>query len=801
TKDAFELLHFIASKRLALGRLVVVDATNVQAEARRGLLKLAKEHHVIPMVLVLNLPERVCLDRNRDRPNRNFGPHVVRNQCRQLRQSLKKLKREGFRQIHVFTSEQEIASVTIVRQPMWTDKRSEHGPFDIIGDVHGCFDETVALLELLGYTVERESDSGEHRYRVTPPHGRTAFFVGDLVDRGPNSPEVLRLVMDMVDDRVAMCVPGNHDVKLLKKLSGKKVNMAHGLAETIEQLDALPAEFIERIKSFLSDLISHFVLDDGKLVIAHAGMKESFQGRGSGAVRSFALYGETTGETDEYGLPIRYNWASEYRGQAMVVYGHTPIVEPQWLNNTLCIDTGCVFGGKLTALRYPEKELIQVPARAQYYEPVKPLRTEPTASLSAQHEQDDMLDIEDVLGKRHIHTQLGRTVIVQEEKALAALEVMSRFAVHPKWINYLPPTMSPSETSRREDFLEHPDEAFAYYAKERVSDVVCQEKHMGSRAIVQIARSQDAVKETFGIDTGEIGICYTRTGRRFFESPELEAAMLDRLQHAIEEAGLWEQLRTQWMTLDCELMPWSLKAKELIADQYAAVGSAGLNSVNASVAHLEKAADRGVDVKQLLGAQHERRALLAQYESAYRSYCWNVSSPDDLRLAPFHLLATDGQTHFDKDHRWHMETLANIAAGNDPMFVATAHRFIDLDNQAQRTAATDWWESLTSNGSEGMVVKPLAFITKGRNGIAQPALKCRGAEYLRIIYGPEYTRAFNLHHLRERRLGTKRRMAMQEFLLGIEGLERFVQHQPTRQVHECALGVLALESEPVDPRL
>jgi len=181
-------------------------------------------------------------------------------------------------------------------------------------------------------------------------------------------------------------------------------------------------------------------------------------------VRDFALYGETTGETDEFGLPVRYNWAAQYRGKAMVVYGHTSVPEPEWLNNTICVDTGCVFGGKLTALRYPEKELVSVPALQTYYEPSKPFlpADEKAPALTAQQQHDDVLDIEDVSGKRIISTGLYRNVTIREENSIAALEVMSRFATDPKWLIYLPPTMSPSETSRRPELREHPDEAFRF---------------------------------------------------------------------------------------------------------------------------------------------------------------------------------------------------------------------------------------------------------------------------------------------------------------------------------------------------
>ncbi|HXP43008.1 MAG TPA: polynucleotide kinase-phosphatase, partial [Candidatus Acidoferrales bacterium] len=474
TKDAFEVLHFIARKRLAAGRLTVVDATNVQPEARKPLVALAREFHVLPVAIVLNLPEKLCHERNQSRPDRQFGPHVVRNQSQQLRRSLRGLEREGFRHVFTLSTPEDVSSVGIVRQPLWNNLKHEHGPFDIIGDVHGCYDELTALLAQIGYKI----DSGPDGPKTTPPDGRKAVFVGDLVDRGPRIPDVLRLVMRMVDEGTALCVPGNHDMKLMKKLKGRDVQMTHGLADSVQQLDKESPEFKQAVIKFLDDLVSHYVFDDGKLVVAHAGMKEEMQGRGSGKVRDFALYGETTGETDDYGLPVRYNWAAEYRGTAMVVYGHTPIAEPEWLNRTINIDTGCVFGGKLTALRYPERELVSVPALHTYYESVKPFLAEDKSApaLTAQQQLDDLLDIEDVIGKRIINTRLNRTITIREENAITALEVMSRFASNPKWLIYLPPTMSPCETSRRDGLLEHPEDAFAYYLHEGVHKVVCEQK-------------------------------------------------------------------------------------------------------------------------------------------------------------------------------------------------------------------------------------------------------------------------------------------------------------------------------------
>lgn len=799
TNDAFDVLHYVARKRLAAARLTVVDATNVQPEARKPLIALAREFHVLPVAIVLNLPERICHERNQTRPDRQFGPHVVRNQSQQLRRSIRGLEREGFRHLFVLSSPEEVASAAVTRQPLWNNLRHEHGPFDIIGDVHGCYEELIKLLGLLGYQIE----IGSEVQTVTLPAGRKAVFVGDLVDRGPRTPDVLRLAMKMVEEGKAFCVPGNHDMKLLRKLKGRDVQLTHGLADSVEQLDREGPEFKQGVAKFLDSLVSHYVFDDGKLVVAHAGMKEEMQGRGSGKVRDFALYGETTGETDEYGLPVRYNWAAEYRGKAMVVYGHTPVAEPEWLNRTINIDTGCVFGGKLTALRYPEKELLSVPALQTYYEPVKPFIAETGAApaLTAQQQQDELLDIEDVLGKRIIQTRLHRNITIREENATTALEVMSRFAANPKWLVYLPPTMSPCETSKREGLLEHPEEAFAYYLHEGVHKVICEQKHMGSRAVAVICRDVDAARRRFGVTEGELGVCYTRTGRRFFNDPQLESEFLERLRLALTAADIWESLKTDWVCLDCELMPWSAKAQELLRRQYAPTGAAARAALPAAIAALTADAAATPEISQLVDQYRERKEVADLYVEAYRRYCWTVRSLADLKLAPFHLLASESAVHSAKDHVWHMNTLARICEVDPELLLATPFQVIDLTQSSDQERGIAWWQELTSAGGEGMVVKPIDFVAKGRKGLAQPAVKVRGREYLRIIYGPEYTLPHNLERLKSRGLGAKRSLALREFALGLESLERFVHKEPLRRVHECVFGVLALESEPVDPRL
>lgn len=798
TGDAFDLLHTIVRKRLARGRLTVVDATNVQPEARKTLIALAKEYHLFAEAIVFDLPERLCQDRNALRPDRQFGPHVIRNQSQQLRRSLRGLEREGIRHVFKLSSPEDVESTTVERQPLWNNRKAEHGPFDIIGDVHGCIDELVELMAKLGYTVESQGEE----YSVSVPEGRKLVFVGDLVDRGPGVVKVLRLVSGMVRAGQAFCVPGNHDMKLVRALRGKEVKRTHGLAETMAELEQESAEFRTAVASFLDGLVSHYLFDDGKLVVAHAGLKESMHGRGSGAVREFALFGETTGETDEFGLPVRYNWAADYRGKATVVYGHTPVPEALWLNNTVNIDTGCVFGGHLSALRYPERETLSVPAHRTYYEPARPfLPAKQETERSLQQTHDDVLDLADVMGKRLIDTRLKPKITIREENAIAALEIMSRFAVDPKWLIYLPPTMSPTETSRHPNLLEHPDEAFAFYRKEGIATVICEQKHMGSRAVVVLCRNESVSTTRFGVVNPSPGVVYTRTGRRFFPDEAIERQFLARVQEAAERAGLWAELATDWMCLDCELMPWSAKAQDLLRDQYAPVGTAGVQALRAEQEVLTRAMQRVPALEALAQHTADRFDAVERYVREYRQYCWTVNSLSDLKLAPFHLLASEGSVHTDKPHTWHMETLAKLCAADEGILLATPWRLVEVGDEASCAAAAGWWAEMTSQGREGMVVKPLQFIAEGRRGVTQPAMKCRGPEYLRIIYGPEYLLPENLERLRQRNVGAKRSLASREFALGIESLERFVRREPLRFTHECVFGVLALESEPVDPRL
>ncbi|ORM36546.1 polynucleotide kinase-phosphatase [Williamsia sp. 1135] len=776
TSDAFALLEFIAGKRLDRGRLTAIDATNVQPSSRKSLLALAKDHDVLPVAIVLDLPPAVALERNVSRPGRDFGAHVIKRQHDQLRRSLRSLKREEFRTIHVLDSAEAVAEASIVRTRLFNDQRDQHGPFDVIGDVHGCRAELETLLTSLGYLITRD-DSGRP-VDASHPAGRRAVFVGDLVDRGPDSAGVLRLVMGMVRSDSALCVSGNHKAKLVRALGRKDVKPTHGLQETLDQLATEDESFVSSVRRFCDGLVAHYVLDDGKLVVAHAGLKEKYHGRASGRVRAFALYGDTSGETDEFGMPVRYPWADDYRGSAMVLYGHTPVPETEWINNT-CLDTGCVFGGSLTALRYPEREVVSVPATTTYYEPVRP---------PAPPERDpEVLTLTDILGHRVIETRHMGRLSLREENAAGALEGMSRFAIAPAQLIYLPPTMSPVDSSSRDGVLEHPDEAFSHYAKRAVDRVICEEKHMGSRAIVRVAADGT-------------GVIYSRTGRAFFDA-DRQAVVLTRIADALARAGIWTELAASWLLLDTEMLPWTAKAEAMVRSQYAKVGAAATTSLPAAIDVLEAAAARGADVGDLLARTRSRAVNAERFVDSYRRYVQPIDNPLGIQVAPFQLLASDAGTYETRDHLWHLEIVDRLVDNDPELFRTTRRILVETTDGTSCAAGVAWWDDLTSGGGEGMVVKPLSNLVRGPKGLVQPGLKVRGPEYLRIIYGADYTDPNTLARLKQRNLGHKRSMALREYALGLEAVSRAVAGEPVWQVHQCVFGVLAMESEPVDPRL
>jgi protein phosphatase len=342
-----------------------------------------------------------------------------------------------------------------------------------------------------------------------------------------------------------------------------------------------------------------------------------------------------------------------------------------------------------------------------------------------------LLDLGRLLAKRDFQTSLVKHMFIKNGHAECAVEQLSRFAIDPRWLVYLPPTMSPPDTGPdsgwHKGVLEHPDQVFKYFRERGVKTLVAEEKHMGSRAIVIVCRNEAGAEAHFGVGDGRLGACYTRNGNAFFHDAQMEFEFIARMHRSLSASRFWNHHETNWVMLDCEIMPWSAKARGLLVKQYAPVAAAGRASLQAAIADLELAKERGLDVDASIARHHERLQCINLYQDAYRRYCWPVASLDHYKVAPFHILATEGQVHTDKNHLWHMNRIARVALYSDGLIIATPHRTVDLDDRQNCEAVTSWWTELTEAGGEGLVFKPFDFVTYDTEGQAvQPAVKCRG---------------------------------------------------------------------------
>lgn len=832
-EDAFAAMRFIAEKRLNRGLVTVLDATHVQAGALDYAMMTARDCYAQVNVIAFNYPESVIRERASKRTDRTVPLHVLDRHFRQMRITMKQLRKMRFGKVREYTDPTVVDNLKVERRKSVCDFRNWTGPFDIIGDVHGCYDELIELLVKLGYipvahvppmTVNpvyypetKLVNSEPVEVYWTHPQGRKVIFTGDLLDRGPKPVQAFEVARRMVQRGHALFVVGNHEDRLIRRLGKKRPEewlkdtsaLTHGLETTMVGLVGEPEADTKQRLAFIRDLPPHLVLDGGRLIVTHAAVKSEMLFKNTEPVRKFCQHGPVVpGAEDEFGLPVRIDWAKDYKGTARIVYGHYHVAEPRIENNAICIDTQAPSGGKLTAYRYPEDTFESVPAKQCYYvDPAYEAQKKKAAEEDAAKEgvrkayrDPDLLDIKALTDDRQVFTDFAGLVFWRPNEAAAALEQLSRSGVDPKWLIYLPPTMSPCETAPVEnDYLERPAEALDYFSKRGVKQVVCEEKHMGSRMIVVACRDEEAARRRFRV-SGGTGVCYSRLGRPFFRNPETEKRAVDTIRRAMDLTGMWEKLNTDWICLDGELLPWNAKAVDLLRNQYGATGASGEASLKAARDLLLKANDRGVSVLDIANRTADRLFTVRSFIQSYERYCWPVASFEDLRYAPFHIMATEGQVHIDKNHVWHVTSLRGLSIA-DPFLLGTNHIVVDT---ADGRDAEQWWSQLCElHGGEGMVVKSLDFIPgkDERQKAIQPMLKCRGKEYLRIIYGPEYTLPGNIERLRSRSTGRKRDLAMKEFALGIEGLKRFVGKESLTKVHQCVFGILAMECEPVDPRL
>lgn len=786
SKEAFSMLDSVVSARSRLNKLTFVDATHLHPDDRKRYIAIARKYHVPLIALVLDIPQDVLLARDTQRENPR-GKRRIKQQDQVFKREKRFLKKEGYTAIYYIN---ETNDITFMRRKNPIEQETEHG-LDIIGDIHGCYDEMIALLERLGY---QENEDGLYIH----PEGRKFLSIGDVMSRGPQSLHTMQFFLHHVQHQLAYMIDSNHGWKIARWLDGKKVTLQHGdekVAQEFEEYEvgygAEQAEVLKQnLKEFLLKAPSHYVFTKNgvpTLVCTHAGIKDEYIGKQSRDISDFCRYGDTD-VLDEKGKPKRKDWFVHHQTSTLIVWGHDPKPQPLLINNTINIDQGVVFGGKLTAFRYPEKEFVSVKAAKDYAQsPDNPLVEWEANRLNPPNIGKF------INGYSVLTEQLGE-VRIQQGIVKPAIDAISHDTIPIEQLIYIPPTMSPTPSaSVLGDFLEHPKEAIDYYRNQGITTMVAEKKHMGSRAVLFLFKNEAAAEKHTGFQT--LGTIYTRRGRRFFDAAT-ENQIVRRLNQDLQ--SYFDKYNTEFVLLDAEIMPWNLKARELISNQYAHV---------AEIAVLDRATLKG-KLEAVAGTNEELKAWLQEYEvkldhaktfkEVFQKYCWDVDGVSKIQIAPFHVLAHSSQTFFNQPHTWHMEVNRELAELST-IFVETEYKVIR--DEASEAEIIQWWEEMTSDGHEGIVIKPEFFIAENRGQLLQPAIKVRGRKYLNIIYGMDYLFPNNLERLKRRNTGKKQKLALKEFALGVEGIQRFVNGESLERVHECVLATLAMESDPVDPRL
>lgn len=787
---AFDAMDDVISKRCKLNKLTFIDATHLREDEHDKYLQMGKKYHVPVIAIVLNISETELLRRDMDRDFPR-GRNRIKQQYQHFKNSLRFIKKKPYRRVYLLGEDElQVLNTSRLENPLFIDVGTG---IDFIGDIHGCFDEFIEILSKLGY---QENDEGYYIH----PEGRKILSLGDVVSRGPKSIETLQFFQKLVAAGHAYMIDSNHGWKIARWLDGKNVKMAHGdenvAAEFEEYERKYGSEAAEKLKGQIKELLleakSHYIIRKNgvnAVVAVHAGIKDHYNGKQSPRISDFCRYGDSEG-LDENGKPIRKDWSISHKSSELILWGHDPKPQPLLVNNTLNIDQGLVFGGSLTAYRYPERQIVSVKAKQDYANvPDNPLKEWELKRLAAPN-------IMKFLEGYSVLTEQYGEIMIYDDGVKPALDDLSHFTVPLEDIVYLPPTMSPTpKPSRLEGYLEHPMEAFEYYQANGVDTMVVEKKHMGSRGILFLFKNKEIAKEYVGRET--LGIIYSRTGRTFFQK-ELQEQVVRVLNEDLVKSGYFEKYNTDFVLLDAEILPWNLKAKDLVLNQYAHVGEMALLDRHKLKDLLQQALESGKDVLSWVQENDMGIENAGVFNVVYQKYCWETEGLEGIQIAPFHTLAHSTETFFDKPHTWHMEKNKEFS-GISRLFLETEYRVVN--DEASMIAAIEWWEEMTEDGHEGFVVKPESYISRHKGKLLQPAIKVRGRKYLHIIYGIDYLLPENLTRLKKRNAGKKQRNALKEFSLGVEAVNRFVKRESLERVHECVLGILALEAEPIDPRL
>lgn len=787
--EAFAMMSNLLEARCRLNKLTVIDATHLYAEDRARYIELAKRHHLPIVGIIFDLEQNVLLERDKQRDNPR-GSRRVKQQFQVFKREKRSIKREGFTFARFVSNPEDVTVTRHLNNPLHV--AADQG-IDVIGDVHGCYEEMIELLEKLGY-AENEENLYVH------PEGRTFLSLGDIMSRGPASLKTIDFFIRHIDAGLARMIDSNHGWKVLRWLDGRNVSMKHGdelvVEEFLDYEETNGAEATNQFKSAVRELLkrapSHLILTKQGIptaVCTHAGIKDEFIGKSSPAISDFCRYGDSDG-MDAFGKPIRKDWTVHHKTKQLIIWGHDPKQRPLMNNETINIDQGVVFGGELTALRYPERQFVSVKAKRDYVQSEQnPLREQEAKRLNPPA-------IGKFLNGYTVMTEAFGPIKVSKASAIPSLDLVSHHTVPLEELMYIPPTMSPTpKPSALEDYLEHPKEAITYYRDLGVNRLIAEKKHMGSRGILLLFKDEKSARHYVGRET--LGTIYTRSGRRFFDI-EQEESVVNRLHQALTTNHYFETNQTDYVLLDAEILPWNLKARELIRNQYAHVAEQALLDREQILDRLKDGLGRLQGIDEWYEEYVQKLDHAQTFKEVFQAYCWDTKGLDAIKIAPFHVLAHSQETFFDKTHEWHMEQNRRFAEMDD-LFMETEYMIIE--DESTEAEVIRWWEEMTKAGHEGIVIKPDTFMAKVEGKLIQPAIKVRGRKYLHIIYGMDYLEPDNLKRLKNRNVSKKQKMALREFALGVEGIQRFVNKESLERYHECVLATLAMESEPVDPRL
>lgn len=799
SEGAFSLMKEALKLRAKKNKLTVIDATNLLPSDIFSYITIAKEQHVPISLAFFKLPLETILEQNqkREQPESEIR---IRKQYSSLKRiirkfdSERKLKKYNVHKAHYINSLEEL-EVEVLENPFVIPL--EQG-LDVLGDGHGLLESRLQLFEKLGYV---RSEDGLYRH----PNNRKFVYLNDEASRGSlpvesekygKYPSIAMMVSMKrhVEEGLAYAVDSNHNFKIWQWLKGKQVQMQNGNETVVEEFEAFEQEYGEEKTSalkeelglFLQSLPSHLIVEDRgvqRAVIVHGGIKDEYIGKDTLPIRDYCRFGDRK----------KREWKKEHRNKMLIVWGHEVHLASFEDNNTLNIDSGGYCGHFLTALRYPEMELVQEKVMKSF------VPDEENPILQQQKKRFNPPSYTKFLEDFEVTTAHGK-VFASKKYTKEALEFASTRMDRMEHAFYIPPTMSPTPTtSELADFLEHPKEAFEYYREKGVSHVVCQKKHMGSRAYITLYKTEEVAKEYTNIKT--LGKILSRNSAPFFKK-DVEEKVVKQLHEDLQP--YFEKNQTDFILLDCEIMPWNLKSAGLIRAQYGLTSNVAIHTRELHIQRLQEFQEnRNVLVTEELQDAEKKLDNAKRFHKAFTYYCWDsdVHKLEGIQIAPFHVLAFSKGANFNKTNEWHMKQAQELSTLSS-LIVPTEYKLIDLDKEEEVEEATNWWLEMTKQGHEGMVMKPLDFLSYDENEeLIQPAIKIRGREYLRIIYGMDYLEEENLGFHKTRSASKKMKNAIQEFTLSLESMTRFLQKDTVERVHEVIIAALSHANEPMDPRL